>query len=121
MSGCSRRPEGRFVLAGRVFICSSKIHLALHIEDPAGASGTSTIDTTISGGFSSAIALSAAGQPTGVTVTFNSASVASPGSGSSIMKTAVASTTMAGGSYTLTVTGAGGGFTETSAVTLTVK
>ena len=85
-----------------------------------GASGTSTIATTLSGGFDSAIAFSVAGQPQGVTVTLSQASVAAPGSGSSTMKMAVASTATPG-SYTLTVTAVGGGLTQTSTVTLTVK
>ena len=84
-----------------------------------GSSGTSTITTAVSGGFSSAIALSASGQPAGVTVTFNPASVAAPGSGTSTMTLAVAST-VAPGSYPITVTSAGGGITHTSTVTLTV-
>ena len=84
-----------------------------------GTSGTSTITTTISGGFNSAIALSATGQPTGVTVTFNPNSIAAPGSGTSIMTIAVASTVVTG-TYPITVTAAGGGITHTTAVSLTV-
>src|SRR5437667_7732399 len=37
---------------------------------PQGTSGTSTISTTVSGGFNSAIALSASGLPTGATASF---------------------------------------------------
>ena len=84
-----------------------------------GKSGTSTITTAISGGFNSAIALSATGQPTGVTVTFNPTSIAAPGSGTSTMTMAAASTTKAG-KYTITVTGTGGGVTQHTTVTLTV-
>jgi subtilase family serine protease len=84
-----------------------------------GSNGTSTITTAISGGFDSAIALSATGQPTGVTVTFNPTSIAAPGSGASTMTIAVASTT-ATGTYTLTVTGVGEGITQTTTVTLIV-
>jgi len=84
-----------------------------------GNSGTSTITTAVSGGFSSAIGLSASGQPAGVTVTFNPTSIAAPGSGTSTMTMAVASTTQTG-TYTITVTGAGGGLTRTAAVSLTV-
>jgi subtilase family serine protease len=84
-----------------------------------GAKGTSTITTTISGGFDSAIALSASGQPTGVTVAFSPTSIALPGSGNSTMTMTVGSNTAAG-SYRITVTGTGGGITHTSTVTLTV-
>lgn len=84
-----------------------------------GKSGTSTVTTAISGGFDSAIALSASGQPTGVTVTFNPTSISAPGSGTSTMTLAVASTT-ATGTYTITVQGVGGGVTKTTTVSLTV-
>jgi subtilase family serine protease len=84
-----------------------------------GANGTSTITTSVSGGFNSAVALTASGQPTGVTVSFSPTSIAAPGSGTSTMTMAVASTT-ATGTYTITVTGTGGGLTETTSVTLTV-
>jgi kumamolisin len=84
-----------------------------------GSSGASTITTTVSGGFSSAIALTATGQPTGVTATLSPTSIAAPGSGSSALKLAVASTTVAG-TYTITVTGTGGGITHTATVALTV-
>jgi subtilase family serine protease len=84
-----------------------------------GSSGASTITTTVSGGFSSAIALTATGQPTGVTATLSPTSIAAPGSGSSTLTLAVATTTVAG-TYTITVTGTGGGITHTATVALTV-
>jgi subtilase family serine protease len=84
-----------------------------------GSNGTSTITTAVSGGFDSAIALSASGQPTGVTVSFSATSIAAPGSGTSTMSMAVASTTTTG-TYTITVTGTGGGITQTTTVALTV-
>lgn len=84
-----------------------------------GSSGASTITAAISGGFDSAIALSATGQPMGVTVTFSPTSIAAPGSGTSTATLAVASTT-ATGTYTITVTGVGGGVTQTTTISLTV-
>ncbi|HEX4960763.1 MAG TPA: S53 family peptidase [Thermoanaerobaculia bacterium] len=84
-----------------------------------GNSGSSTISTAISGGFNSAISLSASGQPAGVTVTLSTTTIAAPGSGSSTMSISVASS-VAVGNYTITVTGTGGGLTHTTAVTLTV-
>src|SRR5208282_4496633 len=61
-----------------------------------GGNDTSTITTAVSGGFNSAVALSATGQPAGVTVSFSPTSIAAPGSGSSTMSIAVASTTATG-------------------------
>jgi hypothetical protein len=84
-----------------------------------GSSGTSTITTTVSGGFDSAVSLTASGQPTGVTVSFSPTSIAAPGSGTSTATMAVASTT-AVGTYTITVTATGGGITHTATVSLTV-
>jgi hypothetical protein len=84
-----------------------------------GAAGSSTISTTVSGGFNSAIALSATGQPAGVTVSFSPSSIAAPGSGSSTMSITVASTA-ATGTSTITITGTGGTITHTTTVTLTV-
>jgi uncharacterized membrane protein len=84
-----------------------------------GTAGNVTITTTVSGGFNSAVALSAAGQPTGVTVAFNPASIAAPGAGSSTMTITVAASA-ATGTSTITVTGTGGSKTHTATVSLTV-
>jgi len=82
-----------------------------------GSSGSSTITSTVSGGFDSAVALTASGLPTGVTATFSPTSIT--GTGTSSLTLAVASTTTAG-TYTITVTGTGGGLTKTTTVSLTV-
>ncbi len=84
-----------------------------------GSSGTSTITTSVSGGFDSAVALTASGQPTGVTVSLSPTSIAAPGSGTSTLTMVVASTTAAG-TYTITVTGTGGGSVHTTTVALIV-
>ena len=84
-----------------------------------GNTATWTVTTAVSGGFSSAVALSASGQPSGVTVTFSPTSIAAPGSGTSTMTMAVASN-VATGTHNIVVTGAGGGFTHTSSVILSV-
>jgi len=89
------------------------------IKIAQGAAGLSKITTTISGGFDSAIALSATGQPTGVTVAFKPSSIAAPGSGSATMRITVASTASTGLS-TITVTGTGGGVTQTTTVKIDV-
>jgi subtilase family serine protease len=82
-----------------------------------GGNATSTITSTAVDGFNSAVALTASGEPAGVTVTFSPTSIT--GSGASTLTIAVASTTVAG-SYTITVTGTGGGITKTATVLLTV-
>jgi subtilase family serine protease len=82
-----------------------------------GSSGTSTITSTVTGGFNSAISLSATGQPTGVSVVFNPTSIT--GAGTSVMTISVSSTT-AIGTYAIKVTGTSGGTTETATVTLKV-
>ncbi len=84
-----------------------------------GNQGTSTITTTISGGFNSSIALSASGMPSGTTVSFNPQTIPAPGSGSSTMTITVGSGTPVG-TYPITVTGNGGGIQQNATVTLTV-
>jgi len=82
-----------------------------------GSSGTSTITSTVTGGFSGTISLTASGQPTGVTVGFSPTSIT--GAGTSTMMMTVASTT-APGTYSITVTGTSGSIVETTTVSLTV-
>jgi hypothetical protein len=85
-----------------------------------GNQGTSTITSAVSGGFSSAISLSASGAPSGTTISFNPSSIAAPGAGSSTMTITVGSST-AVGTYPITVTGSGGGIQQSATVTLTVS
>jgi uncharacterized membrane protein len=84
-----------------------------------GGSGSSTVSTTVSGGFNSAVSLSVAGLPAGVTASFNPGSIAAPGSGSSTL-TFTASSTAATGTATVTVNANGGGSAHTATITLTV-
>jgi subtilase family serine protease len=84
-----------------------------------GSSGQSTITTAISGGFNSAIVLSASGQGSRVTVRFNPSSIAAPGSGTSTM-TVTVSRRATTGTRTITIKGTGGGVTQTTTVTLTI-
>ncbi|HEV8491065.1 MAG TPA: hypothetical protein VGR76_02295 [Candidatus Angelobacter sp.] len=85
----------------------------------AGSSGTSTISTTVSGGFNSAVSLSASGLPAGVTAAFNPTSIAAPGSGSSTL-TFTASSTAAAGTSTITINASGGGVSHSTTVSLTI-
>ena len=84
-----------------------------------GGNGSSTVTTTAVDGFDSAVALSATGQPSTVTVGFSPTSIAAPGSGTSSVTLAVGSTTPTG-TYTITVTGTGGDVTQTATISLTV-
>ncbi|MEU8518286.1 M4 family metallopeptidase [Streptomyces sp. NBC_01216] len=70
----------------------------------AGASVTSTVNTSTTGGSAQTVQLSASGAPSGVTVSFSPSSVTS--GGSSTMTVQVAGGT-ANGTYPLTVTGTG--------------
>ncbi|HPC84362.1 MAG TPA: M4 family metallopeptidase [Thermoanaerobaculaceae bacterium] len=83
-----------------------------------GSSGSSTVTTTVSGGFNSAISLSASGVPSGATASFNPTSIAAPGSGTSTLT--INTGTAAAGTYTITVTGSGGGLTKTATLSLRI-
>jgi uncharacterized repeat protein (TIGR03803 family) len=84
-----------------------------------GNQGTSTITSTISGGFDSSVSLSASGMPSGTTVSFNPQTIPAPGSGNSTMTITVGASTPTG-SYPITVTGNGGGSQQNTTVTLNV-
>jgi uncharacterized membrane protein len=84
-----------------------------------GTQGTSTITTTIGGGFNSSVALSASGAPAGTTMAFNPSTIPAPGSGNSTLSFTVAGNTPAG-TYPITVSASGGGLRPTATVTLTV-
>ncbi len=84
-----------------------------------GGHGSSTIYTTIGGGFNGSISLSASGVPSGTTVSFSPATIPAPGDGSSTMTVTVGSNTPTG-SYPITVTGNGGGIQQQTTVTVTV-
>jgi subtilase family serine protease len=83
-----------------------------------GTSGVVTITTSIASGFSGAIAL-AAKPPAGITATFNPASIAAPGSGSSQLSVSVASSAAAG-TYTIPITATSGSIVESASLSVTV-
>lgn len=89
------------------------------ISVAAGSSGSSTITSTVANGFNSAVALTASGAPSGVTVGISPSSIGAPGSGTSTATFTVAST-VAAGTYSITITGTGGGVIQTTTVSLTV-
>ena len=79
--------------------------------------GQVVVSTAVSGGFDSAVTLSASGFPFGVTASFSRASIT--GSGKSDLNLTVARNAAAG-SYPITITGKSGGVTHTTVLTLTV-
>ena len=83
-----------------------------------GGSASSRITSTVINGFSSAIALTVTGAPSGVTVKFSPASIT--GAGTSTATIAVAAST-APGNYKIIVAGTSGGTTEKVAISLTVS
>src|SRR5580765_1525988 len=84
-----------------------------------GGTKTTTVSTTISGGFNSAVSLSASGLPAGVTAAFSPTSIAAPGSGSSTL-TFTASSTATTGTSTITINASGGGVSHSTTLSLTV-
>ena len=90
---------------------------ATSVSVAQGAAGSSTITSTVSGGFDSAIALSVSGLPTGVTAAFSPTSIT--GAGTSALTFTVASTAVAG-TYSVTVKGTSGSTVETTTASLTV-
>lgn len=100
--------EGSFTLAAK----PSKVSFA------PGGHGQAMVTATPSGGFNSAITLTASGQPSGVLIQIHPGSIAG-GSGSAAVR--IQSTARApAGTYTITITGTGGGVTETTTFTLTI-
>ncbi len=102
-------PVGSFTLAAK----PAKATIA------PGGHGNVKITATPSGGFDSAITLSASGEPTGVKVAFKPGSIAG-GSGTAAMQVNVTSKAAAG-TYTITIKGVGGSVTETTTFTLTIS
>jgi len=84
-----------------------------------GSTGTSTVTETVTGGFYSAVTLTASGLPTGVTAAFSPTSIT--GAGTATLTFTAASSATAG-SYTITVKGTpASGTSETTTLTLTVS
>ena len=81
-----------------------------------GASGTSTISTTITSGSAQSVSLSTSGCPSGASCTFSPNPIQSGGSST----LTVGAGTATPGTYTITVTGTGTSATHSTTVTLTV-
>jgi hypothetical protein len=76
------------------------------------------VTITATGGFDSPVALSATGVPSGVTASFSPASIT--GSGTSDFTLSVARNAPMG-TYPLTMSGTGGGVTESTTLTFQVR
>jgi hypothetical protein len=85
----------------------------------AGSNSSITLSVTVSGGFKAAVAFSVTGLPSGVTATFTPASLASPGSGSSVLKL-TATSNAAVGVYSVTVSATSGSVKQQKALSITV-
>ena len=85
----------------------------------AGQNTTVSTSIAVSNGFNWPIALTVSGVPTGIAATFGRATISAPGSGTSSLFLA-ANNTVAAGSYTIIITGTGGGISKTATVVLTV-
>lgn len=84
-----------------------------------GGLGTTTVSTSITGGFTGAISsMSVSPLPTGVTASFSPTSFAAPGGSS--MLTFNAATTTAAGTYIVTIAGTSGSTTHFAMVNLTI-
>jgi pseudomonalisin len=73
----------------------------------AGSSNSLTLTTTVSGGFDAAIAFSVTGLPSGVSAAFSRATMAAPGSGTSVLKLS-ATSTVKPGTYSATISATSG-------------
>jgi pseudomonalisin len=102
-------PSGNFTLG----LAASSVNVQ------QGASVMDGVSVSVLGGFNNAVALSATGLPAGVTASFSPAGLAAPGSGVSALNLSASSQAVAG-SYPIQITAAGGGITETRALTVTV-
>jgi uncharacterized membrane protein len=85
----------------------------------AGSTVQVSLSSQLSGAFNSAIAVSSTGLPTGVTASFSKASLAAPGSGTSVL-TFTATSAAKTGTYTVNAVGTGGGMTKSEPITLTI-
>ena len=85
----------------------------------AGSTVQVSLSSQLSGAFSSAVALSCTGLPTGVTVSFSKASLVAPGSGTSTVTFSATSATKAA-TYIINAMGTGGGVTQSEPITVIV-
>jgi hypothetical protein len=85
----------------------------------SSASASTSVQIGVSGGFNAAVVLTASGLPSGITAVFSPAKVSAPGSGSSTLQLAVAST-VAAGNYTFNVVASSGTTSASAPVAVSV-
>jgi subtilase family serine protease len=96
-------------------------HAALLVSSISVATGSNkstTVNVTVTGGFSAGVSFSMTGLPSGVSATFTPATLPAPGSGSSVLRIAATSKAKPG-TYSVTVSAASGGST-TQRMTISV-
>ena len=84
-----------------------------------GSSAVITVTTAVQNGFSAALSLSVTGAPAGTTPVFSSSTIPAPGAGSITISIPIPGGTTPG-TYSIVVTGTGGGSTHSTTVQLTV-
>ncbi len=85
-----------------------------------GSNASVTLNVAVSGGFNSAVALSTGNLPSGLTASFTPASVAAPGLGSSTLKLS-STASIAPGTYNLSITATGGGWTQSAPLAVVIQ
>lgn len=85
----------------------------------AGTQGTTSIVTTVSGGFNNSVAISLVSLQPGITATFSPNPISAPGSGTSVMTITVGGSVSVG-TYFLGVSGAGGSIHHSTEVIVNV-
>ncbi len=89
------------------------------VSAPQGGQATTTVTTTVTGGYNGDLMLSTTGVPDGTTVSFSSDPIPPPGAGTATMTINVGAGT-AQGFYKMSVMGSGGGMQSVATVALTV-
>ena len=84
-----------------------------------GGAASPVVTTTVTGGFNADIALEVTGAPANLTATPNPAVIPAPGAGSSILALSADPSTPPG-AYPLSITGSGGGMTQSTTIPLRV-
>jgi pseudomonalisin len=84
-----------------------------------GSNNSVTLNVVVSGGFDAAVSFSLTGLPSGVSAVFTPATLAAPGSGSSVLKLTASSIAKAG-VYSVTVSATSGSTRQQMAVSVTI-
>ncbi|MGA8216744.1 MAG: protease pro-enzyme activation domain-containing protein [Candidatus Sulfotelmatobacter sp.] len=85
----------------------------------AGSHDSITLKVTVSGGFDAAVSFSVTGLPSGVSSVFTPVTLSAPGSGSSVLKITASGSAKAG-TYSVTVSAAGGSTKQRMPLSVTV-